>query len=188
MQERYEKNKEYILKQHKQNYEKNKDVLNKKLRDRRSKFNNHINHNISSRIHSFLQFKNHYKNKHWENLVDYTVDDLIKYLKKQFEKGMNFNNYGKEWHVDHIFPVSWFEFKSFSNPDFKLCWSLDNLQPLWKHENCCKRASVKPLFQSKIVKKLKIRFLKNLINQSQSKKVIKIAKQILILKKQKENR
>lgn len=45
---------------------------------------------------------------------------------------MNFDNYG-EWEIDHIIPVSSFDF-NIKNNIFK-CFNYKNLQPLWKLEN-----------------------------------------------------
>ena len=54
---------------------------------------------------------------------------------KRIEKlGMNLENYGK-WHVDHIIPVSFFKFKNTDDVEFKMCWRLENLQPLWEKDN-----------------------------------------------------
>ena len=47
---------------------------------------------------------------------------------------MSWDNYG-EWHIDHIIPVSSFSFDNVDSEDFKKCWSLTNLQPLWSYEN-----------------------------------------------------
>ena len=47
---------------------------------------------------------------------------------------MNWDNYG-EWHIDHIKPISSFIFESSEDEEFKRCWSLDNLQPMWGIEN-----------------------------------------------------
>ena len=71
---------------------------------------------------------------HWEDLVGYTISDLKKHLENQFKKGMSWDNYG-DWEIDHVIPVSAFDFNSPDDPQFKLCWALDNLQPLWMHEN-----------------------------------------------------
>jgi len=73
-------------------------------------------------------------NCHWEDLVDYTIDDLKNHLENQFKEGMSWDNYGK-WEIDHIIPVSAFNFNSPNDPQFKLCWALNNLQPLWKRDN-----------------------------------------------------
>jgi len=77
----------------------------------------------------------------WESLVGYSRDDLMKHLESQFQPGMTWGNYG-EWHIDHIRPVADFNFKTPDDPDFAICWSLWNLQPLWafdnksKHDHC----------------------------------------------------
>ena len=73
-------------------------------------------------------------NNHWEELVDYTLNDLKLHLEGLFTDGMSWGNYGR-WHIDHIRPVSSFNIKSFNCEDFKLCWSLENLQPLWAIDN-----------------------------------------------------
>jgi len=38
----------------------------------------------------------------------------------------------------HIVPQSRFHFKTVDDPEFKVCWSLDNLQPLWAKDNWSK--------------------------------------------------
>ena len=75
--------------------------------------------------------------KHWWNLVGYTLQDLTKHLEKQFVAGMSWDNYGK-WHIDHVKPISSFSFNSYEDENFKRCWSLKNLQPLWAYDNMSK--------------------------------------------------
>ena len=58
-------------------------------------------------------------------------------LESQFKDGMTWYNYG-EWHVDHIKPISLFNFKHPTDNEFQECWSLDNLQPLWAIDNLSK--------------------------------------------------
>jgi len=80
--------------------------------------------------------KNGKSGKHWENIVNFTLKELITHLEKLFKSGMNWSNYGKSgWEIDHQKPVSSFNFKSYEDEDFKKCWSLENLQPLWIREN-----------------------------------------------------
>lgn len=62
----------------------------------------------------------------------YTIDNLVEHLESLFEKGMNWENYGK-WHIDHIYPVSKFNLED--EEQLKRCWALDNLQPLWDLDN-----------------------------------------------------
>ena len=84
----------------------------------------------------------------WEYLVGYAVEDLKQYLEKQFKDGMTWNNYGKDgWHIDHIIPKSVFNFSSPEHIDFKRCWALSNLQPMWAKENIKKQAKLDKPFQ-----------------------------------------
>lgn len=67
--------------------------------------------------------------------LPYTSEDLRKHISSLFKENMSFENYGK-WHIDHITPVSQFLF--LGQDEFDECWSLDNLQPLWRHDNIMK--------------------------------------------------
>lgn len=75
----------------------------------------------------------------WESLVGYTVDDLRAHLERQFTKGMTWENMG-EWHVDHIVPKASFNYARVDDPDFRACWGLLNLRPMWGVENMSKGA------------------------------------------------
>lgn len=77
----------------------------------------------------------------WENLVNYTLQDLIPHLEKQFKPGMSWDNQGK-WHIDHIIPKSLFKFESYNDREFRQCWALCNLQPLWAADNLRKHNKV----------------------------------------------
>ena len=78
--------------------------------------------------------------KSWKKFVTYTVDDLVKHIERQFVKGMTWDNYGTKWEVDHILPISGFNFSSPDDESFKLCFALSNMRPLCKKENNRKRA------------------------------------------------
>lgn len=75
------------------------------------------------------------------DLLGYTPDQLRAHLERQFKRGMGWHNMS-EWEVDHIIPVAAFNIETVDCPDFKRCWALTNLQPLWKHENRAKNAKV----------------------------------------------
>jgi hypothetical protein len=112
-------------------YQKNKNKINQNVTLRYQKETKlRINMIFSVAIRRAL---NGNKNKkHWEDLVGYTVNDLILHLESKFTKGMNWKNYGKNgWEVDHIIPQYYFNYKDYSCKSFKVCWSLNNLQPLW---------------------------------------------------------
>lgn len=81
--------------------------------------------------------------KKWQAIVGYSVIELRAHLESQFQPGMNWDNYGKYgWHIDHRHPVSAFNFTSTDDPDFKKCWALTNLQPLWATDNMKKGARI----------------------------------------------
>jgi hypothetical protein len=76
--------------------------------------------------------------------LGYTAADLRRHLEFQFTKGMNWGNYGRgdgKWNIDHRRPISSFRFTSVEDAEFKECWSLPNLQPLWESENQAKGTS-----------------------------------------------
>ena len=39
------------------------------------------------------------------------------------------------WHIDHIVPKNVFNFNSYNDIEFKACWSLENLRPIWCTNN-----------------------------------------------------
>lgn len=84
--------------------------------------------------------------REWEGLVGYSFSQLKHHLEKQFLPGMSWDNYG-EWHIDHIIPISAFNFTSPKHIDFQRCWSLKNLQPMWAMDNIKKGATLEGTFQ-----------------------------------------
>ncbi|WP_159457659.1 hypothetical protein [Xaviernesmea oryzae] len=75
----------------------------------------------------------------WEHVVGYTLEDLVRHIERQFLPGMSWSNMG-EWHIDHIVPKSSFLYEDDEDPDFKACWALTNLRPLWADANQKKHA------------------------------------------------
>lgn len=84
-------------------------------------------------------FKHGKDGRSWRDLVGYSSDELRAHLERQFVKGMDWNNIG-EWHVDHILPLSSFDYQSPADPDFRAAWALANLRPLWGVDNSRKGA------------------------------------------------
>jgi len=74
-------------------------------------------------------------------MVGYTVQELKSHLENLFQPGMSWENYGK-WEIDHIIPKCFFKFKTTKDVEFKYCWSLNNLQPLWKKDNRSKYTKI----------------------------------------------
>ncbi len=90
------------------------------------------------------------RNRNWESLVEYSVDQLKKHLERHFLPGMSWEN-RNEWHVDHIIPLSAFNYEKPEDIDFKRAWTLKNLQPLWKLENISKGKKLKQPFQPALI-------------------------------------
>ena len=74
------------------------------------------------------------KNNTTFELLPYTKEELVSHLESRLTDGMSWDNMS-EWHIDHIRPVASFNFDSTEHPDFKKCWALNNLQPLWAADN-----------------------------------------------------
>ena len=70
----------------------------------------------------------------WRALVDFSLDELEAHIERQFLPGMSWHN-RDIWHIDHIVPLSSFNFDGPDHPDFKAAWALTNLRPLWKSDN-----------------------------------------------------
>lgn len=74
------------------------------------------------------------KGEKWQGLVGYSYQELRNHIELLFKDGMSWDNVG-EWHIDHIIPISAFSFKKPTDINFKKCWALSNLQPLWALDN-----------------------------------------------------
>jgi hypothetical protein len=137
-----EKNRDHLNEYHQKWREKNID----KHREYKRKYEKHrkdtdpaykLISNFRTAIYQVLKENNVEKNKHYFDILQYTPEELISHLEKQFTDGMTWDNYG-EWHVDHRMPISSFNFESVDDDSFIKCWSLDNLQPMWGKENIVK--------------------------------------------------
>lgn len=90
-----------------------------------------------------LLIKSGKKSARLESILGYSISELVAHLERQFMDGMDWGNYGK-WHIDHIIPVASFSYESYDSQEFKRCWALPNLRPLWGDEN--RRKSNKAVF------------------------------------------
>lgn len=138
LQEYRKKNRDYFKNYKKLNSEKYKEYYKNRERKKRLNLTYRLHQRMSRSISHHLKSNNLNKNYNcWLKYVDYTVLDLKKHLESKFLEGMNWDNYGK-WHIDHIKPKSLFKITNLESEDFKKCWSLDNLQPLWAFDNISK--------------------------------------------------
>jgi hypothetical protein len=102
-----------------------------------------INKVFRASIWSALKGKKDFRS--WRNLVGYDVTELKAHLESLFVDGMNWSNYGEwrlggplRWVIDHKRPRASFSFSNAEDPQFKECWGLANLQPMWGPENARK--------------------------------------------------
>lgn len=106
-----------------------------------------------SKIMSDAVYRSLRRNKveqRWIDLVGFTLPQLIKHLKRTLPAGYTWEDYvaGKtDLHLDHIIPISVFNFSSPGDPDFRRCWNLGNLQLLPKLENIQKSDKLTGPFQ-----------------------------------------
>jgi len=119
-------------------------IRNKNKRKTDLKFK--LNTNMAGAISTSL--KGNKRGRHWEDLIGYTLNDLMKYLRKTTPKGYTWQDYldGK-LHIDHIIPISVFNFSKPEHIDFKRCWSLKNLRLLPVMENLKKYNKLEKPFQ-----------------------------------------
>jgi hypothetical protein len=107
-------------------------LWNRKARsDPRRRLINHIGRRLT-------EILNGMKSQSWRQLVGYEARLLVPHLEAQFEPWMNWANYGTEWHVDHMRPISSFKFPE----EIAQCWALSNLRPLRALDNLRKGASL----------------------------------------------
>jgi len=160
---RYIKNKDKIKERDKLYYQANKEKIlkYKKNRDRKdinskyriwedNKYKTDEKYNINKKISRAIRYsvKDNKNGKHWEDILGYTTNDLIRHLKLTIPKGYKWKDFleGK-LHIDHIIPIKAFNYNSIEHTDFKRCWELKNLRLLPASENHKKRDKLSNPFQ-----------------------------------------
>lgn len=138
----YQKNTAYAINQSKERYRDNKQtVINQKKEYSRKKYRENIAFRINGSIRTSVgrSLKRNKRGMAWEKLTGYNVEKLMIHLESLFQPGMTWDNYGfYGWHIDHKRPVSSFNYTSPYDEEFKKCWALENLQPLWAGDNLSK--------------------------------------------------
>lgn len=117
----------------KEYYQKNKEKILGKFKEKNSLPQNKLSAMMRSGIYKCI--KQNKAGYHWEKLTSYSIQELKEHLEKQFDENMSWDNIGDYWEIDHIIPVNVFNFTTYTDKEFKLCWSLANLRPLNWIEN-----------------------------------------------------
>ena len=117
---------------------------------RLSKPQNKLAARYRSEMWRILKDLNEDKAKPTFDILGYSYTELTHHIEEGFTKSKwygyewvedtnkySWENIGK-WHIDHIRPVASFNFTTTESEDFKKCWALSNLQPLWATDNMSK--------------------------------------------------
>lgn len=116
----------------KNNPEKVKEISRKRMENPHEK----IAHSLRTRL--WLLVKN--KQKHTFEYIGVSRKDFLNWLEYQFDKNMNWDNYGSYWHIDHVRPCASFDFTI--EEEIHKCSHWTNLRPLEKTLNNSKSAKI----------------------------------------------
>ena len=118
-----------------------KEVKNKRRRFRKKTDPEYkMIENLRVHLNQAMERENFAKSQKTIKYLGVKLKYLRKYLEHKFQKGMNWDNYGKVWHLDHIIPLSIFDFSKEEN--IKFAFHYRNLQPMFARENIQKSNKV----------------------------------------------
>jgi hypothetical protein len=127
---------------------------NKRIEDITYKLKENVSRRIRYELNTHL-LKG--KNKYTVEYLGCSIEHLKQYLEGRFDIGMNWNNYGQAWHIDHIIPcASWNFEKQFES---MCCWNYRNLQPMWALANKSKGDSYNQIKKEAYFEKMKLLLL-----------------------------
>lgn len=133
--ERYSRNAEAVCERTKKYREDNIEWYRAYKREYHQK--NKLQRNISRGVWGCLKGKQ--KESRSLEYIGCSIEKLWEHLESKFEDGMTRENYG-EWHVDHIKPLSSYDFNLNTEETLREAWNYTNLQPLWASDNLSKGA------------------------------------------------
>jgi len=86
---------------------------------------------ISTRFSQYIRGYKPKSESKWNGILRYSFDMLKAHLESLFEPGMTWGNYGSKWHIDHIYPISKFDWSN-QLKAMSSAYELKNLMPRWK--------------------------------------------------------
>ena len=142
---------EHTRKQAEARWRGGKKVTKKRMYEKNKK---NLQYRLNQRMRSSIwcALKKSVKNgRKWEELVGYTVEQLKKHLKSTMPDNYLWQDFlDGELHIDHIIPISAFNFDIPEHLDFRRCWALENLRLLPKKENLSKFNKIIMPFQTSL--------------------------------------
>ena len=98
---------------------------------------------IAQRMRQMLAGNGGKARRKTEELLGYRMNDLVVHMERQFSDGMSWDAFLRgEIEIDHIIPVAHFKPAGADSDEFRACWALANLRPMWADENARKGAKV----------------------------------------------
>jgi len=121
-----------------------------KIKEQRKKYRNNKNKtDLKYRLNKIMRkaiwesLRGNKNGRHWENLVKYTLEDLMKRLKETMPENYTWQDYlDGRLQIDHIIPIKAFAFQKSEEKEFMWCWSLTNLRLLPTKENLIKGGKI----------------------------------------------
>ena len=106
---------------------------------RKNKKETDINYKIETKLRNkFHRFFKSKKDK-YNDIFGCTSNQFKIWIESNFKYDMNWDNYGKLWHIDHVIPVSIFDLTN--EFDVKFCFNWKNTRPLYSHINVSRKYS-----------------------------------------------
>jgi hypothetical protein len=96
-------------------------------------FEEFLKRKIRSYVSRAVKQKRTYKST--IDYLDCSIAEFKQHIERQFKEGMSWDNYGTEWHIDHIVPIKYGD-PTIEEVFERLHWT--NTQPLWASENMSK--------------------------------------------------
>jgi hypothetical protein len=94
---------------------------------KKTDFNYLITSNLRSMLYDFISSKGS-KGKRTPTIIGCNYESLVLWFTFLFDDKMTFDNYGKYWSVDHVYPCSKYTFEE--NENIYECFNWRNLRPL----------------------------------------------------------
>ncbi len=143
--ERYQKNKEKVREYHQERKVIRNQVKKERLLNNPS---SRIKERLVARMSELLKGKRRHR---ISKLTNCSSNELCLWLESQFHNDMDWNNYGKYWHIDHVVPVSFFDLEHLVQQE--MCFHWFNLRPLQASLNMSKSNKI---LQDDIVSHLQV--------------------------------
>ena len=109
----------------------NREGINKQRKVWLSKIENRLGQNL--RVRLVMAIRRGSKAGSAVKDLGCSVAELKEYLELKFQSGMTWDNYGTEWHIDHVRPLANYDLAD--REVLKQLVHYTNLQPLWAADN-----------------------------------------------------